>query len=275
MVKRAIISAHLVALAVLLVLPREAHASAKLYDITIFLNELRAYQRGGRIVPPPAPTGVAPAPAPIRPVAPPPPRAAPAPPVWAPSAGPSRLRGWYIDVALGFAAVADADVSDSWLGTNGTLTADFGYGIGLAVGHEWGNSLRADVEVVYRTSDLDKITTGGFGLAGSSTLTGSVSSLGVLVNGYYDFDLDWPVDPYVGAGLGFARVEVDSATLPKSAGADTVLAYQLATGFKYPVGERAALRFGYKFFATADPTIDDTESEYMTHNIEFGLVFDF
>ncbi len=277
---RTTIRALLVVLAVLLVLPREAHASAKLYDITIFLNELAPYQRGGRIVLPPTRPVVAPLPT-MRPPPPPvtrvaaqPPRAAP---VSAPRAGPSRLRGWYIDGDVSLALVSDADLNSpelNSLGLTGGLSADTGFGFDLAVGYKYGNNFRTDVEFAYRKNDLDKVSFGGFGLTVSEDVGGEVTSTALLLNGYYDVQIGQPLEPYIGLGLGLAEINVDSADLATN-DSDIVIAYQIAAGFKYRITDQLSAKAGYKFLATADPTINGTEAEYMTHNVEFGLVYDF
>ena len=108
----------------------------------------------------------------------------------------------------------------------------------------------------------------------SEDVGGEVTSTALLLNGYYDVQIGQPLEPYIGLGLGLAEINVDSADLATN-DSDIVIAYQIAAGFKYRITDQLSAKAGYKFLATADPTINGTEAEYMTHNVEFGLVYDF
>lgn len=179
---------------------------------------------------------------------------------------------WYLDFGLSYVMVADADLSTG--GTTGELSADAGYGGSLALGYNWRDNIRFDIEATYRDSDLDAISVGGFGFTGNADVDGSVSSLAVMVNGYYDADFGWAVTPYVGAGIGAAQITVDSSTLSTD-DSDTVLAYQGTLGLSYEISSQLSARLAYKLFMTSDPEIKNTESEYMANNVELGLSYRF
>ena len=177
--------------------------------------------------------------------------------------------------------------------TGGSVTGDVefdtGYGVSGALGHAWG-PFRLEGEISYRKNDLDQIdvtslTVAGviFTALGSADLGGDVSSLGFMANGYYDYDTGGPWVPFVGAGIGGARLNVDVTSV---AGAvtiydesDTVFAYQAGTGIGYKFTPTIMATLSYRFFGTSDPTFDDgvdkIEAEYRSHNIWAGLIVRF
>ena len=79
---------------------------------------------------------------------------------------------------------------------------------------------------------------------------------------YYDFKLKsdkW--SPYVGAGLGFAAIDISNPSVIaggiKLTGNDlddTVFAYQIMAGIGYNISKNITLSGGYKYFGAADAT---------------------
>ena len=216
------------------------------------------------------------APPPIA-VVPPPPR----PPAPRPAAPPLEISqsgfadgkdsGLYADLGAGLVVVQDSDLSDPALGAlTGTLSSDLGFAVSGAVGYKFTSNLRAEGEIAYRSNDLDAVTVGGFGLTSSAAVDGSVSVLSGLASGYFDIPLGGRITPFVGAGIGVARVNVDISNTSTDE-SDIVFAYQGAGGFRFPVLDRAT----YKFFATANPTINTTEGEYFSHTFEIGYYYEF
>ena len=56
---------------------------------------------------------------------------------------------------------------------------------------------------------------------------------------------------------------------------DTVFAYQIAAGGSLAVNDRLSIDVQYRYFATEDPNFDGLKAEYATHNLFFGLRFNF
>ena len=83
-----------------------------------------------------------------------------------------------------------------------------------------------------------------------------IKTQGVLFNVYYDFEMPsgFPVIPYVGAGLGWGRAELESAA--KSIKDDGV-SMQIGTGVSCKVNEYVAFDLGYRYV-----TYGDFEKEY-------------
>jgi outer membrane immunogenic protein len=189
----------------------------------------------------------------------------------------------YMSGNLGVVMVSDADVSLEGI-TFAELTFDTGLGLTAGLGHAYGNGLRSEIELGYRANDLDKAKIDPFiadlaGVPRSIPLNGDVSSLSLMVNGYYDFQTGGPITPFVGGGLGFARVSLDSSILGIDEN-NTVFAYQLAAGGSISLNPRLNLDLQYRFFGTSDPKFTDDEGdrikiEYMTHNLMVGLRYSF
>lgn len=125
----------------------------------------------------------------------------------------------------------------------------------------------------------------GVGSLNGATLDigGDVTSLAGMANVYYDAPLGWAIRPYVGAGVGVARIdaELSLGALRLVDETDTVLAWQVMAGLSYPATERVSLSVGYRYFATQDAELSETvggrtfDSEYRSHNVELGVRFSF
>lgn len=138
---------------------------------------------------------------------------------------------------------------------------------GLAMGHRLGD-FRIEGEYFYRATAYDDENESSFdsvtdikafreAIAASARL-GSLSSHSVFINGYYDIPADTKFRPYVGAGLGWARVSLDysasftrsvqlegplagSTTVAKETFSDNLFGYQLIGGMDYLLTEQIAL----------------------------------
>lgn len=200
---------------------------------------------------------------------------------------------------VGVTVPAGADVG--W-----TTEFDNGYAASAAIGARSG-ALRGEVELAFQSSDIDThsgVSAAGLALdsvdagvliTGSAPLgvtvgelvddgQGSIESLFVMANAYYDFSLgDMGVKPYVGGGLGYAQVDVDYS--PSGVGIvdddSGVLAYQAMAGATLPLSERIELFGGYRYRATEDVEVDVSlfpatlEIENETHLFEVGLRYAF
>ena len=171
-----------------------------------------------------------------------------------------------------------------------------GFSLNGAVGYDFG-PVRIEGELSWRRAGLDSLTFESLTLAGTSVdlgndevslkLKGDVSSLGLMVNAWYDIDTGTKWVPYFGGGLGTARIalgvdEARSGSLLIAASADYsdwVFAYQVGAGVGYAISDNWMLQIGYRYFATTAPefTEDDLtiKSEFNTHNVGLGLRFRF
>ena len=198
---------------------------------------------------------------------------------------------WYVSGNVGVTTLKDADFTDNFtvagvgVTAKGEVEFDNGYGLSGAIGHTWG-PFRLEGELSYRKNDLDKITIDSIGAAGllvtnvgTFDLDGDTSSFGFMANGYYDFNPGGNWVPFVMAGLGGARLNLDVTSIGGAATtydeSDTVFAYQIGAGLGNEIQPGVIATLSYRFFGTTDPTFDDgvdkIDSEYQSHNIWAGI----
>lgn len=185
--------------------------------------------------------------------------------------------GPYVRGNLGLAMLSDSDVSDSTFpGISAEVDFDNGYALGFAMGYGF-QSTRIEAEIAYQKNELD---IGTFTVAGGGSdsvpLKGDTSSLAFLVNGYFDFKNSTAITPFITAGLGLAKVNVNDFNVsgsgfPSESDDDIVFAYQVGLGVGYALNGRITIDTNYRYFATADPEFKTIEAEYSSHNIYLGL----
>ena len=132
--------------------------------------------------------------------------------------------GWYLRGDIGFSNQNAKNVLDTNSAAYNNVavaqTSSFGsagiYGGG--VGYQFNNWFRADVTGEYRGKSnftgLDVVNgTGPFaGFVGTDAYTATKSELLFLANAYVDLGTWWCVTPFIGAGVGTARVSVGNFT---------------------------------------------------------------
>lgn len=181
--------------------------------------------------------------------------------------------GPYVSGNLGLAIASDSDMTDSTdPGITIDVQSDSGLAFGVAAGYAFGNNTRIEGEIAYQKNDLDKASLLGVDV----DLTGDTSSLALLLNGYYDFANESRFTPFIGAGIGFAKVEfndfnVPGSGVPSSSDDDTVFSYQLGAGVGYAVNDKITLDVKYRYMGTSDPEFDTTTVEYSSHNFYAGI----
>ena len=172
--------------------------------------------------------------------------------------------GPYVSVNLGWAMMADGNVSgvDNHGPFSEELEYDSGLTFGGALGNNFGNG-RIEGEVAYQTNDIDTIS-------GVKTDNYETSLLSFMVNGYYDFHNDSAFTPYLTAGIGVAKFELEPTGQPKED--DTVFAYQFGFGGEYAVSETVSLDCRYRYLGIADAELENKdEFEVASHNITLGV----
>lgn len=189
-------------------------------------------------------------------------------PALAPAAQAQQLRGLYIGGAVGVNFMSDSDVTvllpgDTRASNTGTVSFEDGFVGLLSLGYGFGNGFRAEIEGNYRTNQVDSFT--GLSVPNNNiTSTGNVFTWGVMLNGLYDFNLGWPVIPYVGGGIGAVstnwnnvrqQLRNDSASYTHVVGTDVAFAYQAILGMAVPLRDVApglAMTLEYRAFAQLD-----------------------
>ena len=147
----------------------------------------------------------------------------PAPPMYAPPPV-EDFGGWYLRGDIGFSNQNISSVRDTNPAAYNNVavaqTSNFGsagiYGGG--VGYQFNNWFRADITGQYRGNSnftgLDVVTGTGpaAGFVGTNNYSATKSELLFLANAYADLGTWWCITPFVGAGVGTARVSISDFT---------------------------------------------------------------
>ena len=127
---------------------------------------------------------------------------------------------------------------------------EVGYAVGALLGYEVALGLSVEVEATLRSNSIDLET--GADLFDDEL--GDEETLAVMLNGVYTFAVPFLADPYVGAGLGYAKPAGDSDAF------DGAFAYQAKAGLAWPVGVGSVLTEA-SYFATNGLEADDGAAE--------------
>ncbi len=174
---------------------------------------------------------------------------------------------------------------------------DTGFVIGGAIGTKldrWAQGLRIELEASYRRNDVGGTwTTDGIG-GEAGFIDANASTFAIMANVMYEINAGMKVRPYVGAGVGWARVHYDAAFIetinngtptPSNVESSTTaensgFAWQLAVGFNYEVAPDVDVGLGYRYFVgpRIEPFFDfntdsshDNENHVVQVNLTVGI----
>ncbi len=181
--------------------------------------------------------------------------------------------GWYLRGDIGFSNQSVNNILDTNAAAYNNLvvaqTSSFSSGgiYDLGVGYQFNNWLRADIIAQYRgratLTGLDVVTGTGplAGFRGTDVYGGTKSEFLFLANGYVDLGTWWCVTPFVGAGIGTARVSIANFTdtgdfinggqvhslVYASQGAKWNFAWAAHAGLAYQVNRNVTLELAYSY----------------------------
>jgi len=149
-----------------------------------------------------------------------------------------------------------SDIDNSWL-----AGAGFGCGTGP-------RGIRAEVMFDWRA---ERDVTGVLAAPLGGSLSTSVQSSTIMFNAYYDFGHWGSFVPYLGAGVGLARNELDGvsfSTSPNIQAGDTnwSLAWSGMAGAGFQLSERVILDLGYRFIDMGKAQSGTADSSGFTNN---------
>ncbi|WP_043743297.1 OmpA family protein [Paramagnetospirillum magneticum] len=181
---------------------------------------------------------------------------------------------WYVGLDAGAQLLQDSKNSGS--GVSGLKSeSDVGWLTQGVVGYAFGQ-WRAEGELSYRSSGVSKV--------GGATGSGDTSALAPMFNGVYEFLPQSKWHPFVGLGIGAARL--DNGTVKKNganaySGDDWQFAYQGFAGVGYDLTDNVELKAQYRYFSTLDyeskaaSNNAKIDSEYRDHGLMLGFVYKF
>ncbi len=196
--------------------------------------------------------------------------------------GANRWPNWYVGVsgALPYVDSTDVEVNSSKVGE---LDFDSNYGVGASIGYTPGpngnffDNMRFEFEYFYRSNDLDTLSIGKT----STDVSGELTSDSYMANVYYDINTHTRVTPYVGAGAGLAKIDLENKALNLD-DSDNRFAYQLMAGIGWQPEMllNTVLQVGYKYMDAGSPQFTtrggaSIQHDYQVHNVEAGARFRF
>jgi outer membrane protein OmpA-like peptidoglycan-associated protein len=153
------------------------------------------------------------------------------------------IDGVYVGGSLGYDWTQDVKVRGSG-GESGKLKGDGGVAVQGSAGYGLGNGLRVELEGEYHGNHY-RLHQNGVQSGGGNT-----DSYGLFANALYDFYLDLPVVPFVGAGVGYEWTHLRATGLSSTEGS---LAAQAILGAALPTAVPGlALTAEYRFLATLE-----------------------
>jgi opacity protein-like surface antigen len=202
--------------------------------------------------------------------------------------------GWYLRGDIGFSN-QKVDHLNNALDTNNTtsvqnLSFNTAGIFGAGVGYQFNHWFRADITGEYRGnsdfSGTDQISYPGG--VGTDVYHATKSEWVALANAYVDLGTWWCITPFVGAGVGAARVSIANFTdqgianngggaLPGLALADNVakwnLAWAIHAGVAYKVNPNFTVELAYRYLNMGDGLTGDLRTFDGTNNIVNPMTF--
>lgn len=104
-----------------------------------------------------------------------------------------------------------------------------------------------------------------------------VETQSVMLNGYYDFDTGTKLTPYVGAGIGYAKVKGTLYVSGVKDGSidDNNFAWQAGFGAGYALTDKVTFDTGYRYVDYGDFTEDSVKVDTSAHELYAGLRYSF
>ncbi len=202
--------------------------------------------------------------------------------------------GWYLRGDIGFSNQTVSRLNNALDSTLTTSDQRLGFNsagiFALGVGYQLNHWFRADITGEYRAnaefSGVDLITfPGGFG---SDVYHAQKSDWLVLANAYVDLGTWWCITPFIGAGVGTARVSISNFTdqgvsnsgagaVPSMAYGDNMakwnFAWALHAGLAYKVNPNFTIELAYRYLNMGDGLAGDLKTFDGTNNIYNPMTF--
>lgn len=192
----------------------------------------------------------------------------------------------YVGGSAGVFIPQNSTVTDIY-GASADVSYDAGFLLTGFGGYEFGNGLRVEGELSYRSADVDNYSYWGRNAYPGTTywarnayLDNYIGAFSMMGNVYYDIRNQSNVTPYLGGGIGFSVVNFESGVWDNNysysySEDDTVFAYQLGAGVCIDLNKKVALDIGYRYFGTEDIQLPTTKVEFSSHNVIVGAKYRF
>ncbi len=170
-------------------------------------------------------------------------------------AGLTALSDWNQDITANPTAVFPAGP----LATSQSLTNGNGFTAGAALGFDYADGIRTELEYRYDSSSIDSFSTQGGVRPGLPTppVNDSLTAHLLMSNFYFDFYNDSPITPFVGGGVGGASVTNENGD------SDAALAYQGRVGVSFALGGGFSADMEYIYLRTNKLVYGPADDEFV------------
>jgi opacity protein-like surface antigen len=132
--------------------------------------------------------------------------------------------------------------------TAAKLNMDVGGGASVFWGIHLPSDFKVELEMLYRYQPLADATINGT----SAKLGGYAEMFAPMVNAYWTAPVDFPIQPIIGGGLGYAWNEIGvnqlgSVTFPTTHDDNWRFAYNAMAGFNMPINENSRVTVMYRW----------------------------
>ncbi|UPT61534.1 MAG: OmpA family protein [Hyphomonadaceae bacterium JAD_PAG50586_4] len=176
--------------------------------------------------------------------------------------------GWYGRADVGYSLESTVDGNVDGENFSGDLENDWMGALGL--GYAFANGFRTEGELAYRYNDWE-------GEIDTVPAAGYARSWSAMANLFYDFNRGSSVEPYLGVGVGAARVGAGIDGIGSDE--DTVLAYQAMAGIAFGISEQLDLDIGYRYFMAPEVEYEASglpiDVDYEHQAVTVGLRYQF
>jgi len=179
--------------------------------------------------------------------------------------------GFYVTGSAGLSMPRDSNIDGTGVNTSAAL--DNGWAAFLGAGYGFANGLRGELEFGHQNVGVDSV-------GGAANSAGDYKVWSAMANLLYDWRTSLPVVPYIGAGIGVARLDLDGVRPVAGSTVDqaeNAFAWQAMAGVGYAITDQLTASLGYKYFAIPDAGNYTTaagtavDSDYASHNVLVGL----
>jgi opacity protein-like surface antigen len=190
----------------------------------------------------------------------------------APMSSMAAADSFYIKGNIGIGMAMDTDI-DNLPNAAGTaeMTYDNGFIGSLAAGYDFANPMRMEIELIRQKNDLEITSYDNFY---GTFNEGDLKTHSFMLNGYYDVDTGSPWKPFVGAGMGWSKLDINDPGF-SSSDSDDVFTYQLIGGVAYAFNDKWSVDVQYRFMGTSEATIDGADFNYNSNDLMLGLRYSF
>jgi opacity protein-like surface antigen len=176
---------------------------------------------------------------------------------------------------MGLNSFNDSKFNESTTGSSGDFGLDNGLSFAGALGIRLSQQLRFEGEYNYASTDIASVDIAG---AGSFDIGGTFKSKVIFANLYYDLDVPWKIQPFIGGGLGYGwhsgEIDNGSGLLVSTSSEDANFMWNVAAGLKYRPTTDMAFTAGYRYVDSLDLNFGSYDFDYGAHEFRLGLEWD-